>query len=59
MYKRQALHRALDDSVLTGQVLQKVYDPASFAEQMAVVDDAFYDRITFKNVCLLYTSRCV
>lgn len=47
-----ALHRALDDSVLTGQVLQKVYDPASFAEQMAVVDDAFYDRITFKNVIL-------
>ena len=47
-----ALHRALDDSVLTGQVLQKVYDPVSFAEQMAVVDDAFYDRITFKNVIL-------
>ncbi len=44
-----AHHRALDDSVLSGRILQKVYDEKRFAEMLCPTDTAFYDRITFKN----------
>ncbi len=44
-----AHHRALDDSVLSGRILQKVYDKQRFDEMMRPADDAFYARITFKN----------
>lgn len=45
-------HRALDDSIMAGRVLARVYEPDSFARQMAVADGAFYDRITFKTVII-------
>lgn len=45
-----AHHRALDDSVLSGRILQKVYDKQRFDEMSRPADKAFYDRITFKNV---------
>lgn len=45
-------HRALDDSIMTGRVLAKVYEPVSFARQTAEVDDRFYERITFKTVII-------
>lgn len=44
-----AHHRALDDSVLSGRILQKIYEAKSFAEMSAVADNRFYERITFKN----------
>ena len=47
-----SLHRALDDSKLTAAILQKVYEPASFADAIMPVDDEFYKRITFKTVIL-------
>lgn len=47
-----ALHRALDDSRLTAQILQKVYEPESFRAAIQRVDEEFYRRITFKTVIL-------
>lgn len=47
-----ALHRALDDSRLTAQILQKVYEPKSFHLAIQHVDEEFYRRITFKTVIL-------
>ena len=47
-----SLHRALDDSKLTAAILQKVYDPNSFASAIMPVDDEFYKRITFKTVII-------
>lgn len=47
-----ALHRALDDSRLTAQILQKVYEPESFRAAVQRVDAEFYRRITFKTVIL-------
>ncbi len=44
-----AHHRALDDSVLSGRVLQEIYEPASFAEMTYEANADFYARITFKN----------
>lgn len=46
------LHRALDDSMLTGLILQKVYEPASFTREISVADEAFYERITFKTTII-------
>lgn len=48
-----AHHRALDDSVLSGRILQKVYDPVRFAEMLAPADAEFYERITFKNTYII------
>ena len=45
-------HRALDDSVMAGRVLQRIHDPDSFDRAVNEVDDAFYDRITFKTVII-------
>ena len=47
--KDVAHHRALDDSILTGRVLQKIYDADSFEKMLSPADAAFYRRITFKN----------
>ena len=47
-----SLHRALDDSRLTAAVLQKVYEPVSFAEAIWPVDKEFYKRITFKTTII-------
>lgn len=44
-----SLHRALDDSVLTAKVLQKVADPTGLAAAVQTVDAEFYRRITFKT----------
>ncbi len=45
-------HRALDDSRLTGKLLEKVYDPASFASILQPTDAIFYERFLFKTVIL-------
>lgn len=47
-----SLHRALDDSKLTAAILQKVYEPESFAAAIIRVDNEFYKRITFKTVII-------
>ncbi|MBQ9860279.1 MAG: exonuclease domain-containing protein [Clostridia bacterium] len=47
-----SLHRALDDSLLTAAVLQKVYDKDSFLQEIQTVDEEFYKRITFKTVII-------
>lgn len=45
-------HRALDDSILTAQILQKVYEGDSFCQAVCPVDEEFYKRITFKTVVI-------
>ncbi len=45
-----AHHRALDDSILSGRILQKIYDKARFESMLRVADDEFYARVTFKNM---------
>lgn len=47
-----SLHRALDDSILTSRVLQKVYERDSFDAAVMAVDDEFYKRITFKTTVI-------
>ena len=47
-----SLHRALDDSKLTAAILQRVYEPESFAAAIVPVDGEFYPRITFKTVII-------
>ena len=47
-----SLHRALDDSILTSRVLQKVYERASFDAAVMPVDAEFYKRITFKTTII-------
>ena len=42
-------HRALGDAILTGRILQKVYEADSFLKTLCKADDDFYRRITFKN----------
>lgn len=42
------LHHAIDDSVLSAQILQRVYDAASFSAAVRAMDELFYRRITFK-----------
>ena len=43
-----ALHHAIDDSVLSAQILQRVYDKASFRSAVRPTDEEFYRRIHFK-----------
>ena len=47
-----SLHRALDDSRLTAAILQKVYDPNTFKQEIWPVDKEFYKRITFKTTII-------
>lgn len=44
------LHHAIDDSVLSAAIFQKVYEPESFSRALSVVNEEFYRRITFRNV---------
>lgn len=43
-----ALHRALDDSILTARVLKKLYDREAIKPYIWTMDDSFYERIHFK-----------
>ena len=47
-----ALHRALDDSILTAKILQTVADPATLAAAVQAADEAFYRRVTFKTTII-------
>lgn len=42
------LHHAIDDSVLTAQILRRVYDRPSFEAALRPTDDEFYARLRFK-----------
>lgn len=42
------LHHAIDDSVLSAQILRCVYDAPSFRKTVSKVNDEFYRRLTFK-----------
>jgi len=43
-----ALHRALDDSLLTAEVFRKVYDKLAFAPFLRPTGQEFYDRLLYK-----------
>lgn len=43
------LHHAIDDSVLSAEIFQKVYDADSFCKALSLVDEKFYRRITFRT----------
>ena len=43
------LHHAIDDSVLSAAVFQKVYEETSFAAALVRVDEEFHRRITFRT----------
>ncbi len=43
-----ALHRALDDSILTARVLKQLYHPTKIRPLVWVLDERFYQRIRFK-----------
>lgn len=47
-----AFHRALDDSLLTARILQKVYEADSFRAAIQPTDEEFYRRITFKTTII-------
>ena len=42
------LHRALDDSILSGKIFAKIYEAKSFEHQTFYADSEFYRRLTFK-----------
>ena len=43
-----SMHRALDDSILSGQVFSRIFDAESFQKEVYRTDQKFYDRLTFK-----------
>lgn len=43
------LHRALDDSILSGEVFAGVYDVEAFAAEVRPANTEFYNRLTFKT----------
>ena len=47
-----SLHRALDDSILTARIFEKVYERKSFLQAIQPVDEEFYRRITLKTVII-------
>ncbi len=47
--ENMALHRALDDSLLTAEVLRQLYDAAPFRPFLQRADDTFYERLHFKS----------
>ena len=47
-----SMHRALDDSILSGQVFSRVFEPDSFGHEMRIADSEFYDRLAFKTVII-------
>ena len=42
-------HRALDDSMLSFEILKKIYDRENIAKFIEFCDDEFYKKITFKT----------
>lgn len=46
------LHRALDDSLLTGRVFVRLFEPASFHKAVRPADQEFYDRLNFKTTII-------
>lgn len=50
-------HRAKDDSLLTLEILKRVYDQEAVAKAVAVCDSEFYRRVTFKTsyICDLHS----
>jgi inhibitor of KinA sporulation pathway (predicted exonuclease) len=46
------MHRALDDSILTGKVFACIYDNQSFQQFVYNTDDEFYKRLTFKTTII-------
>lgn len=45
-------HRALDDSILSGRVFTRIFEPVSFKRSVFKTDASFYDRLTFKTVII-------
>ncbi len=43
-----SLHRALDDSILTADILREVYNPQMIKSYLCVCDDNFYSRLLFR-----------
>lgn len=43
-----SLHHAIDDSLLTAQILQRVFDNEALAKHIHTADTAFYCRMAFK-----------
>lgn len=41
-------HRGLDDSLLTCDIFQAIYDEETFSSEVFVCNDEFYDRLMFK-----------
>lgn len=50
------MHRAEDDSRLTARILEKVFEPQSFAQEISPADEEFYRRLTFKTRIVSTTS---
>lgn len=44
------LHRALDDSILSGRIFARLYDREAFAREVRSADAEFYGRLLFKTV---------
>ena len=49
---RQDKHRALDDSVLSGQVFARIYDSEAFSRFVFCADEEFYRRLTYKTTII-------
>lgn len=45
-------HRALDDSILSGRVFANIFEPDTFDKAVYVADQAFYERLAFKNTII-------
>lgn len=45
-------HRALDDSILTGQVFSRIYEKDSFKRFVFNADEDFYNRLTYKTTII-------
>ncbi|MDD2362033.1 MAG: exonuclease domain-containing protein [Oscillospiraceae bacterium] len=44
-----AMHRALDDSIMSGKVFAHIFEPESFRLHIKKTDDEFYGRLQFKT----------
>lgn len=52
-----ALHRAIDDSILSAECFRAVYDPEALKPFFTQTDDEFYRRLAFKNKYLTDLSH--
>jgi inhibitor of KinA sporulation pathway (predicted exonuclease)/transposase-like protein len=46
------MHRALDDSILSGRIFGCVFEPESFSQFVHTADSKFYERLTFKTTII-------